>query len=77
MTQRFIFGIDVTPRKEYREEIERQDVRVCELEQSLDQAKNELAAFSKECARWRKMYNELKESTPARDKNGKFAKRKK
>lgn len=77
MTQRFIFGIDVTPRKEYREEIARLNKRVYKLEQSLDQAKNDIAAFSKECARWRKMYNELAESTPARDKNGKFAKRKK
>ena len=52
MKQRFIFGIDVTPRKQ-------------------------TDYFASERDAYHAKYKALAESTPARDKNGKFAKRKK
>lgn len=70
MKQRFIFGIDVTPRKEYREEIAR-------LNSLLAQERKQSDYFASERDAYRAKYKALAESTPARDKNGKFAKRKK
>ena len=70
MTQRFIFGIDVTPRKEYREEIAR-------LKNLLAQERKQSDYFASDRDAYRAKYKALMESTPARDKNGKFAKRKK
>ena len=77
MKQKFFLGFDVTPRREYRQEIVRlktlynQKCEECELEGK------ERKALAEERNHWKQKYHDLLADTPARGKGGKFVKRNK
>lgn len=84
MKRYIIFGIDFTPRRLYRDlievlkqEIEDKNNSIDALKGLLDNEKKYSARYLNERNDYLEKYHKLLDDTPVRDKNGKFAKRKK
>lgn len=77
MKQKFFLGIDVTPRKEYRQEIARLNEELFKKKEECKLEENERQLLAEERNHWKQKYHDLLADTPARGKGGKFIKRNK
>lgn len=77
MKQKFFLGIDVTPRKEYRQEIARLREELFKKKEECEFEQKERELLAEERNQWKQKYHDLLEDTPARGKGGKFVKRNK
>lgn len=77
MKQKRFFGIDVTPRKEYRKEIARLEALYNKKCEECEQEEYERKMIADERNQWKQKYYNLLHDTPARGKGGKFVKRNK
>ena len=75
MKQKFILGIDITPRKEYRKEIARLQEELSRKKEECELEEKERKLLADERNQWRQKYYNLLNDTPARGKGGKFVKR--
>ena len=77
MKQRRFLNIDITPRKEYRQEITRLHEELFRKKEECESEKKERKALAEERTHWKQKYHDLLADTPARGKGGKFVKRNK
>ena len=77
MNQKLFLGIDVTPRKEYRQEIARLNDELFKQQEKCKYEEKERKALADERTHWKQKYHDLLADTPARGKGGKFVKRNK
>lgn len=75
MKKRTFLGIDFTPRKEYREEIERLNLLLQQKKSEVEYAFAERNKAFADAADWKQKYEQLLADTPARGKGGKFVRR--
>ena len=77
MNQKFFLGIDVTSRKEYRQEIARLREELFKKNEECELERNERKLLAEERTHWKQKYHDILADTPARGKGGKFVKRNK